>query len=70
MFKEISRKCEMREKSGIAYGPFSIIAVVAEMVIEEAELKNTYLLLSIRSLRKNYSKKSCGISKKSLNGNP
>lgn len=53
MFKEISRKCEVREKSGIAYEPFSIIAVVAEMVIEEAELKNTYLLLSIRSLRKN-----------------
>lgn len=29
MFKEISRKCEMREKSGIAYESFSIIAVVA-----------------------------------------
>lgn len=41
MFKEISRKCEMSENSGIAYGPFSISAVVAEMVIEEAELKNT-----------------------------
>ena len=41
MFKEISRKCEMSENSGMADGPFSITAVVAEMVIEEDEAENT-----------------------------
>lgn len=39
MFKEISRKCEMSETSGIAYGSFSIITVVAGMVIEEGGAK-------------------------------
>lgn len=39
MLREISRRCEMGENGGVACGPFSITAVVAEMVIEEEGLQ-------------------------------
>lgn len=39
MLKEISRRCEMGENGGVACGPFSITAVVAEMVIDEDGLQ-------------------------------